>query len=129
MARNKNISSLIQGIVGERPEPLPISDEEGKVSKELVDSLDITPEMEEALNQVRKRKVGRPKKDTIRSFENSNEQRATFIVDTDLIRKVKYISLAEAKLLKDVINEALSAYVGKWEEENQAIKLPNNKKK
>lgn len=126
MARNKKIASLIQGIVGETPAPVPTSTETGDVSPELVEALEITPEMEEALNAVRKRKVGRPKKNAIPTG-TANEGRATFVVDNDLIRKVKYISLADAKLLKDVIKEALSAYVSKWEEENGTIRLPKKK--
>lgn len=126
MARNKKIASLIQGIVGGTPTPTPTSTETGDVSPELVESLDITPEMEEALNAVRKKKVGRPKKNAIPTGA-TNEGRATFIVDNDLIRKVKYISLADAKLLKDVIKEALSGYVSKWEEENGTIRLPKKK--
>ena len=126
MARNKKIASLIQGIVGETPTPVPTSTETGDVSPELVETLEITPEMEEALNAARKRKVGRPKKDAIRTGA-TNEGRATFIVDNDLIRKVKYISLADARLLKNVIGEALSAYVSKWEAENETIRLPKKK--
>lgn len=126
MARNKKIASLIQGIVGDTPTPVPTSTETGDVSPELVETLEITPEMEEALNAARKRKVGRPKKDAIRQGA-TNEGRATFIVDNDLIRKVKYISLADARLLKDVIGEALSAYVSKWEAENETIRLPKKK--
>lgn len=126
MARNKKIASLIQGIVGETPAPVPNVTETGDVTPELVEALEITPEMEEALNAVRKRKVGRPKKNSIPTG-TANEGRATFIVDNDLIRKVKYISLADAKLLKDVIGEALSAYVSKWEEENETIRLPKKK--
>lgn len=126
MARNKKIASLIQGIVGDSPTPVPTSTETGEVSPELVEALEITPEMEEALNAARKRKVGRPKKDAIRT-EATNEGRATFIVDNNLIRKVKYISLADARLLKDVIGEALSAYVSKWEAQNETIRLPKKK--
>ena len=86
----------------------------------------VTPEMEEALNAARKRNVGRPKKDAILR-KNPNEGRATFIVDERMIRKVKYISLVEARLLKDIISEALSSYIEKWEEENEPIKLPKKK--
>lgn len=126
MARNKKIASLIQGIVGETPTPTPTSTEDGNVSPELVEKLEITPEMEEALNAARKRNVGRPKKDAILR-KNPNEGRATFIVDERMIRKVKYISLVEARLLKDIISEALSSYIEKWEEENEPIQLPKKK--
>ena len=128
MARNKRIGDMIQGIVGNKtPDPVEISTENGDVSPELVESLEITPEMEEALNEVRKRKVGRPRKDAAER-KNPNEGRATFVVDNRLIRKVKYISLVEARLLKDIISEALSDYISKWENENEPIKLPRKQK-
>lgn len=128
MARNKRIGDMIQGIVGNKtPDPVETSTENGDVSPELVESLEITPEMEEALNEVRKRKVGRPRKDAAER-KNPNEGRATFVVDNRLIRKVKYISLVEARLLKDIISEALSDYISKWENENEPIKLPRKQK-
>jgi len=128
MARNKRIGDMIQGIVGNKtPDPVDTSTENGDVSPELVESLEITPEMEEALNEVRKRKVGRPRKDAAER-KNPNEGRATFVVDNRLIRKVKYISLVEARLLKDIISEALSDYISKWENENEPIKLPRKQK-
>lgn len=128
MARNKRIGDMIQGIVGNKtPDPVETSTENGDVSPELVESLEITPEMEEALNEVRKRKVGRPRKDAAER-KKPNEGRATFVVDNRLIRKVKYISLVEARLLKDIISEALSDYISKWENENEPIKLPRKQK-
>lgn len=128
MARNKRIGDMIQGIVGNKtPDPVETSTESGDVSPELVESLEITPEMEEALNEVRKRKVGRPRKDAAER-KNPNEGRATFVVDNRLIRKIKYISLVEARLLKDIISEALSDYISKWENENEPIKLPRKQK-
>lgn len=55
------------------------------------------------------------------------EIRATFIVDPDLLQKVKYISLVEGALLKEVISEALNNYVDKWETDNRKIRLPKRK--
>ena len=128
MARNKKIGSLIQAIAGVNNAPeIPTSTENGDLSPELVESLDITPEMEEALNEVRKKKVGRPKRNETKR-PDKYEGRATFVVDERQIRKVKYISLVEARLLKDIISEALSAYIEKWEEENGTINLPNKLK-
>ena len=43
----------------------------------------------------------------------------------EIVRKVKYISLMDSKLLKDVIAEALTSYIEKWEDENGKINLPN----
>lgn len=80
--------------------------------------------MKSKLEAKRKENVGRPKKGgTAKSVKKSQEIRATFIVDPDLFQKVKYISLVEGALLKNVISEALNAYVGKWEEDNWKIRL------
>lgn len=65
------------------------------------------------------RKPGRPKKD-----ETKKEIRATFIVDPELVRKVKYISLMGDRLQKEVINDALTEYISKWETEHGKIKMP-----
>ena len=72
--------------------------------------------------------MGRPKKgETAKSAKKPQEIRATFIVDPDLVRKVKYISLVEGILLKDVISQALNNYVDAWEEKNKKIRLPKAK--
>lgn len=47
-------------------------------------------------------------------------------MNPDLLRKVKYISLVEGILLKDVISEAHD-YVDAWEEKNKKIRLPKAK--
>lgn len=81
-----------------------------------------TQQMKAKLEAKRKENVGRPKKGEV--AKKPQEIRATFIVDPDLVRKVKYISLVEGTLLKDVINEALNNYVDGWEEKNKKIRLP-----
>lgn len=126
MARTKEISHLLNGIMGNEPKPLPSTTETGEIPTETLEALQVTPEMEEALNEARKRKVGRPKAGT-RNKKNPYEGRATFVVDNRLIRKVKYISLADTRLLKDVIAEALSDYIAKWEGENSPIELPKKR--
>lgn len=66
------------------------------------------------------RKPGRPpKKET-----NNDDIRATFIISAELLRKIKYISLMEDLLQKDVVGMALFDYVSKWEQENGNIRLP-----
>ena len=52
----------------------------------------------------RRWKVGRPRKGE--SGSKTTEILTTFIVDPDQIRKVKYISLVESSLMKDVISNA-----------------------
>lgn len=52
-----------------------------------------------------------------------------FIVDPDQIRKVKYISLVESSLMKDVISNALTTYIETWETKNGKIRLPKKQQK
>ena len=85
-------------------------------------------QMKTKLEAKRRENVGRPKKgETAKSAKKPQEIRATFIVNPDLLRKVKYISLVEGILLKDVISEALNNYVDAWEEKNKKIRLPKTK--
>mgnify|MGYP003203047698 CR=1 FL=1 len=85
-------------------------------------------QLKSKLDAKRRENVGRPKKgETAKSVKKPQEIRATFIVDPDLVRKVKYISLVEGILLKDVISEALNNYVDAWEEKNKKIRLPKAK--
>ena len=87
-----------------------------------------TEQMKFKLEAKRRENVGRPKKgETAKSAKKPQEIRATFIVDPDLVRKVKYISLVEGILLKEVISEALNNYVDDWEEKNKKIRLPKAK--
>ena len=82
----------------------------------------------EKMKSKRRENVGRPKKgEPAKSAKKPQEIRATFIVDPDLLQKVKYISLVEGILLKDVISEALNNYVDKWETDNRKIRLPKRK--
>ena len=109
----KDIASLMSGLMGDnKPAETPAVPDAAEAKNE-------NPEVPQ------KRKVGRPRKSEFGAA--SNEIRATFIVDADLIRKVKYISLAESSLLKDVISSALQSYVDAWEAENGKIKLPKKK--
>lgn len=87
-----------------------------------------TEQMKSKLNAKRRKNVGRSKKgEAAKSAKKPQEIRATFIVDPDLLQKVKYISLVEGILLKDVISEALNNYVDKWETDNRKIRLPKRK--
>ena len=87
-----------------------------------------TEQMKSKLEAKRRENVGRPKKgEAAKSAKKPQEIRATFIVNPDLLRKVKYISLVEGILLKDVISEALNNYVDAWEEKNKKIRLPKTK--
>ena len=87
-----------------------------------------TEQMKSKLEAKRRENVGRPKKgESAKNAKKPQEIRATFIVDPDLLQKVKYISLVEGILLKDVISEALNNYVDRWETDNRKIRLPKRK--
>lgn len=111
----KNLTSLISGIMGENMESTIVE----------THAPEVTSEMQENLEAKRRQNVGRPKKST--TAKPTNETRATFIVDADVVRKLKYISLAEGKLLKEVVNTALTGYIDQWESENGQIRLPGLK--
>ena len=97
-------------------------------SKQKATEKAATEQMKSKLEAKRRENVGRPKKgETAKSTKKPQEIRATFIVDPDLLQKVKYISLVEGALLKDVISEALNNYVDKWETDNRKIRLPKRK--
>lgn len=134
MAKKDRLKSLIGAItespIQEQPQPQEevkaSTMEEDRVPTELVQELGISPEMEEQLNEVRRAKVGRPKG---RKNGNPNPRgdRATFVVDKAITRKLKYIALMETKLYKDVVSEALSSFIERWESENGTINLPSTK--
>lgn len=103
----KNLHTLMSGIIG--------SDNNDSTHSN-------TPDAEapvDAIAKPVKAGPGRPKKNP----DENDDTRATFIVSAELIRKIKYISLMEDCLQKDIVNEALSLYVTKWEEENGKIKM------
>ena len=125
MAKKDRLANLI-GSITEAPkkeEPTASTMDGKKVPSELVEELGIAPEMEAKLNEVRQSRVGRPK-GSRNGEPKERENRATFIVEKGLTRKLKYIALMETKLYKDVISEALSSYVERWEKNNGKINLP-----
>lgn len=122
MARKKDIASLIKGIVGDEPAILPSADEQGNLPTSTAEALHIDSDLEEKLNQVRRAKVGRPRKYD-EAERRERENRATFIVSKELVRKVKYISLKDSRLVKDIVADALSEYITEWETKNGVINL------
>ena len=97
-------------------------------SKKETTEMAATEQMKSKLEAKRRENVGRPKKgEPAKSAKKPQEIRATFIVDPDLLQKVKYISLVEGILLKDVISEALNNYVDKRETDNRNIRRPKRK--
>jgi hypothetical protein len=75
-----------------------------------------------------KAKVGRPvtqtKEITKSSHEGTkeNEVRATFIVNEDLLEKLKAIAYWDRILIKEVVNKALEDVVEKYEKKNGDLK-------
>lgn len=112
----KNLHSLMSGIIGDN-DPLPSNAHvEPSVAPQH------SPESVSSKTQpdsTTKRGPGRPKKN-----DGNDNTRATFIVSAELLRKIKYISLMDERLQSEVVGEALSLYVSKWENDNGKIKLP-----
>lgn len=131
MAKKDRLKSLIGAITESPIQEQQEASASGKrresdVPTSLVEELGISPEMEEQLNEVRRRKVGRPKG---RKSGNPKPRgdRATFVVDKSITRKLKYIALMETKLYKDIVSNALLSFVEGWEKKNGKINLPNTK--
>ena len=150
----KNLSLLMDGFMGEANQSEPVQEQAVVQAAEQVEQPAVkddkqespkaapakasskqeatetaaTEQMKSKLEAKRRENVGRPKKgESAKSAKKPQEIRATFIVDPDLLQKVKYISLVEGALLKDVISEALNNYVDKWETDNRKIRLPKRK--
>ena len=125
MANKKSLERLVGGIIGE-PQPMETRE---TLSNEAQESIVVSDELKEALNRERTKNVGRPKKGVYSPERGTKEDetRATFIVNKKNLRKVKYISLMETRQIKDVIGEALSDHIEKWEQENGIINLRNFK--
>ena len=77
--------------------------------------------------QPNKKKAGRPKTSTREVVKSSqegtkpNETRATFIVNEELLDKLKAMAYWDRALIKDVINSALQQAVDKYENKNGQI--------
>ena len=73
-------------------------------------------------------KVGRPKTQfkeitkTSQEGTKENETRATFIINEELLDKLKAIAYWDRVLIKDVVNTALQEIVAKYEKKNGEIK-------
>lgn len=79
-------------------------------------------------DQPEKPKRGRPvtqTKEIIKSSQEGtkeNETRATFIINEELLEKLKAIAYWDRVLIKDVVNTALQETVAKYEKKNGDIK-------
>lgn len=121
----KNLASLMSGIMGEREdEDLSINVENSPKSDLHSSVEENTPSPSEESKPAEKRKPGRPKKSETTKIE---EIRVTFIANSEQMRQIKYISLVQGKLLKEVLADAIADYVSAWEADNGRIKLPSRK--
>lgn len=104
----KNLSNLMSGLMGE-------SSETAKATN--------TPSQSVSIG------TGKERQEPAASNAKScpEETRATLIINSEILRKVKYISLVEDMLLKNVIGNALDEYVSRWEAQNGNITLPKKK--
>lgn len=79
-------------------------------------------------DQPEKPKRGRPVTQTKEITKSSqegtkeNETRATFIINEELLEKLKAIAYWDRCLIKDVVNTALQETVAKYEKKNGDIK-------
>lgn len=121
----KNLASLMDGIIGDDSIR---ENQESAIPKtsETSDSSD-NSELSGADKtgvQYTRRKPGRPPKSAADRLE---EVRATIIVEPDVLKKIKYISLIEGSMIKEVMNEAFRSYISAWEAANGKIRLPQKR--
>jgi len=80
-------------------------------------------------DQPEKPKIGRPVTQTKEITKSSqegtkeNETRATFIVNEELLEKLKAVAYWERRMIKEVIASALEEIVDKYEKKNGPVKL------
>lgn len=115
MAKQKDLKEFTDGILGAPKE------EQQELPQPLVSELRLSPEMEETLSAVRRAKAEQ------RAESPRRQDKTTFLVDREIIRRIKYISLATDRQMKDIIAEALQGYLDKWESRNGKIYIPKIK--
>ena len=66
-----------------------------------------------------------PKKEITKTSQigtKEKETRATFIVNEDLLEKMKALAYWDRVLIKDIINQALEEHIARYEKKNGEIK-------
>jgi len=91
----KNLSGGLNSLLGDQPEKL-------KRGRPVTQTEEITKSSQEGTKE--------------------NETRATFIINEELLEKLKAIAYWERLLIKDVINTALLETVAKYEKKSGVIK-------
>jgi len=113
----KNFTGGLNSLLGEKPKT--------KITKK--GAMDFIKDMESQI-----KKVGRPVtqfKEITKSSQRGtkeNETRATFIVNEELLEKLKAIAYWDRLLIKDLINTAFEETISKHEKKHGNIKpIPN----
>ena len=125
----KSLTSLMNGIMGDDEPEVVETVETVKVSEPEKPAE--TPKEEAPAAEMKKeeatprRGAGRPKK--VVAADQPEDIRATFVMNPEQQRHIKYISLMEGKMLKTILAEALASYIDNWQSENGRI--PSLKKK
>lgn len=117
MAREK-VTSMLGDILGASPR----KEDSVGLTEEQIERLQITPEMREALNAERYKNAGRPKNGTQKKGCTKGTTRATFIVREDTVEKIKKLSYIKTASIRDIVEEAFTEYIAKWEAANGPIK-------
>ena len=71
-----------------------------------------------------------PKKEITKTSQigtKEKETRATFIVNEDLLEKMKAVAYWDRVLIKDIINQALEEHITRYEKKNGEIKAMPSK--
>ena len=102
----KNFSGGLNSLLGETQEPKTITE----VAKEIEETAPIK------------------EKNSTKALLNEDETRATFIVNVELLEKVKALAYWERVLIKDVIHAALVNHIAEAEKTKVIKPLPVSKK-
>lgn len=102
----KNLSTLMDGLMGD---------------KQAASDEDPAPYGMPHDEPVAKAGPGRPRK--VQVANGSNEIRSTIIVDEQVMKRLKYVSLVEGKMIKTVLGEAFADFLAKWEAEHGKINI------
>lgn len=114
----KNLTALMQSIMGERTDMEELSARSITNKREKnVTQPPVSP-ADSSESSVPKKSKGRPRKE-------NNETVATFKIDRDVLMKLKYISLMEECMQKEVLHRALTKYFDEWESSYGPINLPS----
>jgi hypothetical protein len=121
----KNFKGGLSSLLGEAPEEKKTEVTTAGAKRFLKDLIEATEDPETP-------KRGRPKsnfKEITKSSQEGtkeNETRATFIINEELLDKLKAIAYWDRVLIKEVVNTALQEAVSKYEKKHGEVKtLPN----